>query len=163
MKSYFSYGMSSTCGIPNVTLLGTIDDWHSLRTRAKALGALMMPEFSDKWMSALLPILDECVASYQGNVNHHFWQPVVKPRHMGRHMSGGHPFISGWVQLLFPYRANGKVCLGPRKWQDATLFGPKLADFPFVSSKAPVDWDYHGRIFGLDTPCTKHQCDAQLW
>ena len=54
------YGMMTTCGIPNMKLLGTKDDWVSLRTRAEELGALVMPAFGCPF---LLPVLDEVVAS----------------------------------------------------------------------------------------------------
>src|SRR6185503_3321066 len=36
-KSYFNYSLVTRCGIPEVTLLGTVADWRSIRTRAAAL------------------------------------------------------------------------------------------------------------------------------
>ena len=46
MKNYFSYGMMTLCGIPDITLLGTLEDWTALRAQAEHLGTLMTPEFS---------------------------------------------------------------------------------------------------------------------
>ena len=47
MKNYFSYGMSTMCGISKVTLLGSEADWTELRVRAEALGSKMTKEFRD--------------------------------------------------------------------------------------------------------------------
>ena len=44
MKNYFSYGCMTMCGIPNNTLLGSENDWVSLRARAEGLGKLMTAE-----------------------------------------------------------------------------------------------------------------------
>ena len=41
MKNYFSYVMSTYCGIPSITVRGTEEDWVSLRNRTDALGELM--------------------------------------------------------------------------------------------------------------------------
>lgn len=143
MKSYFSFGMSTKCGIPNITLLGTEGDWVLLRERAEQLGSLMLPEFSDYWMPLLLPVLDEFVASYKGTVNHGFWQSMVKLRDTGSG-SGSHDFISGWMQILFPYNVDGQLNRDLRPWHEMYFMGPEITDFPPLLSCAPVDWDYHG-------------------
>ena len=33
MQKYFSYGFGIDCGIPSVTLKGTVEDWQSLRNK----------------------------------------------------------------------------------------------------------------------------------
>ena len=140
MKNYFSYGMYTCCGIPNITLLGKEQDWVALRARAEHLGSLMLPEFRDYWMPKLLPVLDEFVESYKGKVNHGFWQSMVKLRDTGGG-SGSYSFISGWVQILFPYLASGKLNQKLRPWYEMYFEGPELDHFPPVFSTAPVDWE----------------------
>jgi hypothetical protein len=108
MKNYFSYGMGTLCGIPNIPLLGSEQDWVLLRARAEELGKLMTSEFSDFWMPLILPVLDEFVNSYRGNVNHGFWQSMVKLRDTGGG-SGSYSFISGWVQIPFLYLVSGDL------------------------------------------------------
>ena len=67
MQSYFEYGCRTCCGIPNITLLGTVEDWVSIRTRAQALG-----EFDCVWwIDNLLPVLDQFVAAAQGKADPH--------------------------------------------------------------------------------------------
>ncbi|CAB9517951.1 expressed unknown protein [Seminavis robusta] len=149
MKNYFSYGMRTCCGIPEITLLGTVDDWVQLRARAEHLGSLMTPEFSEYWMPLLLPVLDEFVESYKGNVNHGFWQSMVKLRYTGGG-SGSHTFISGWMQILFPYLGSGRLTKSLKPWHEMYFYGPELGSFPPLASSAPVDWEYHGATFDLE-------------
>jgi hypothetical protein len=165
MKHYFSYGMGTCCGIPKITLLGSEEDWVSLRARAEALGGLMMPKFSALWMPVLLPVLDEFVASYQGRVNHGFWQSMVKLRHRGG--SGACSAVSGWLPILFPYLKSGSLNTNLRPWQEMYFSGPEPNDIPAVLSSAPVDWDYYGTTYDLHfcagfTGCTQDPSDGTL-
>lgn len=147
MKNYFSFGMSSLCGIPSITLMGKQEDWENLRCRTEALGKLMLPEFADYWMPLLLPVLDEFVESYKGRVNAGFWQSMVKLRNNGMaNGSGGAEFISGWIQILFPYLAWGGLNEDLNLWQDKNFSGPETTHFPAIISSAPVDWDYYGDL-----------------
>ncbi|CAB9509798.1 expressed unknown protein [Seminavis robusta] len=149
MKNYFSYGMRTMCGIPQITLLGAEDDWVQLRARTEHLGSLMTAEFSEYWMPLLLPLLDEFVESYKGNVNHGFWQSMVKLRNTGGG-SGTYNFISGWMQILFPYLGSGSLNENLKPWHEMYFYGPKLGKFPPLASSAPVDWDYHGTTFDIE-------------
>uniref|UniRef100_A0A7S4IPZ5 Uncharacterized protein n=1 Tax=Odontella aurita TaxID=265563 RepID=A0A7S4IPZ5_9STRA len=150
MKNYFSFGMGTSCGIPSVTLLGSREDWSSLRARAEELGELMTTEFSELWMPILLPVLDQFVESYDGNVDHGFWQSMVKVRRGPKpDSSGSEPKISGWLQILFPYLKDGELSGGLRPWQDMYFHGPAPENFPSVISSAPVDWVYYGSVHNL--------------
>jgi len=148
MKNYFSYGMMTMCGIPYITLLGTEQDWATLRSRAEDLGNLMTPEIRNAWLPYLLPVLDEFVNSYKGNVNHGFWQSMVKLRDTGGG-SGSHSFISGWLQIFFPYLASGEFNTRLRSWNEMYFEGPDPKEFPTIVSSAPVDWDYYGKTHDL--------------
>jgi hypothetical protein len=67
-QAYFEYAMLAGCGIPSVTLLGTPDDWRSVRRRAA-----MLSEFGlEWWTSALLPVLDEIVRTAEGHLEQGF-------------------------------------------------------------------------------------------
>ena len=136
MKNYFSFGMETRCGIPSISLLGSEQDWTALRARAEELGNLMLPVFSDYWMPLLLPILDEFVfESYRGHVNHGFWLSMVKLRHNGMG-SGYKEFISGWMQIFFPYLGSGCINKQLRPWHELYFCGPKPAKVRFSSFEA---------------------------
>merc|ERR1712157_572663 len=94
MKNYFSYSMRTLCGISKVTLLGSEDDWVQLHARAEALGSKMTPEFRSLWMPKLLPVLNQFVAAYRGDVHHGFWQSMVKMRHKTANGSGTHCLLA---------------------------------------------------------------------
>jgi hypothetical protein len=149
MKNYFSYGMSTTCGIPNITLTGVEEDWVSLRHRTEALGKLMKKDFALYWMPLVLPILDEFIESFRGDVNHGFWQSMVKLRNNG-HDSDFKEWISGWMQIFFPYLKSGELNTNLHPWQDMYFSGPEPKDFPSIIASAPVEWDYHGTDFEID-------------
>ncbi|KAG9398847.1 hypothetical protein AC1031_014165 [Aphanomyces cochlioides] len=61
MKKYFKYTFGLMCGIPNVTLLGTVEDWEAVRSRVdhlKQFGGHMV-----EWVETLSGVLDQFVAS----------------------------------------------------------------------------------------------------
>jgi len=149
MRNYFSYGMSTCCGIPEITLRGSEADWLALRKRAEELGELMLPDYKAFWMPALLPVLDKFVESHRGQVDHGFWQSMVKLRHNGMG-SGYSEFISGWVQILYPSLAYCRKGEPMRQWHEMYFSGPDMDDFPIVASFAPCDWTYYGTKYDLE-------------
>jgi len=150
MKNYFSFCEFTLCGIPSITLTGTEEDWVSLRTRTEALGKVMQKDFTSYWMPLVLPLLDEFIASYRGSVKNSFWQSMVKLRNNGMGSgSGSKEFISGWMQIFFPYLASGRLNKSLRPWHEMFFNGPNPNEFPTLISSVPVDWDYFGSNFDL--------------
>jgi len=170
MKNYFSYGSRSMCGISKVTLLGSEADWTKLRARAEALGSRMTEEFRDLWLPKLLPVLDQFVAAYQGDVHHGFWQSMVKMRHKSAFGSGesSEDYITGWVQIFYPYLKNGYLNRMP-SWEHCYWSGPATNKFPSILSSAPVDWDglelhFHAGITGFtQDPADGSLCPELGW
>merc|ERR1712086_585368 len=140
--------MSTCCGIPSISLLGELSDWVSLRERAEALGSLMTADFATNWLTHLLPVLDQFVAAYEGKVNHGFWQSIVKLRDTGGG-SGSYSFISGWIQILYPYLSSGRENSRLRPWNEMYFTGPEPEEIPAIMSSAPVDWEYYGVTHNL--------------
>lgn len=153
-QSYFDYRVDTLCGIPEVTLLGTVQDWLSVRTRAAVLGELGLED----WMKWLLPVLDRILETAAGRTpDGDFWRSFVKVRSM----SGG-PFINGWINVLFPYietwgpAAGGGFAIAPirnaslSRWArhlkdtSESVQGPSVSDFPVGLSRAPFVWNYLG-------------------
>jgi len=93
-QAYFEYEMMCGCGIPAITLLGTADDWRSIRRRAQ-----MLSEYGlEHWTDALLPVLDAIVATAEGKDDPKFWQSFF-------HYESGSmgASLTGWIHVLFPY------------------------------------------------------------
>ena len=89
-KEYFNYQYNmARCGIRNVHFMGTLDDWKVLRQKTERLRNFAIPEQwkcgFDTYVDDLLPILDQFIETYQGNVDYQFWNTVMDIEH-----------ISGW-------------------------------------------------------------------
>jgi len=104
----------------------------------------MVPDAGKKWISVLEPVLSEFVASYEGNVNHKFWQRMVKKVQHGAG-SGSYSTISGWITIL--YHELDKYHMPWQMMESAN--GPEPTSFPKVLSSAPVFWEYHGTPLDL--------------
>jgi hypothetical protein len=145
MQNYFSYQVTTYCGIPRITLLGTTDDWRSIRTRAAVLAEYEL----GSWVDALLPILDQFVAASEGRVDRAFWQSFYS-----MNSASGGPFITGWINVLFPYltqldhREEARTTSSGylKRWQQAHKAGagPTSDQFPSGMSVAPFIWEYLG-------------------
>jgi hypothetical protein len=105
--SYFEYAYSCACGIPKVTLTGTVEDWQRIRARVEVLETFGL----GWWVSRLRPILDEFVETASGHPRAEFWQAIYKPREAyARYLA------TGWITDLFPYLGDAS----PR-WRNSTL------------------------------------------
>jgi hypothetical protein len=91
---YFEYEMVFICGIPEVTLEGTPDDYRDLKRRVEVMG-----EYNLRWWTdQLLPICDQWIAAAEGRPDVDFWKAIHRPEKM----YGGH-LVTGWLARLFPY------------------------------------------------------------
>jgi Domain of unknown function (DUF4419) len=144
MKSYFSFSLLTRCGIPSVTLLGTVEDWRAIRRRAEVLAELDL----SAWVAVLLPVLDQLVAAASGSADRRFWQSIYKQRG-----DSGGPYVTGWINVLFPYLdgasrkepiVRNDYALAWSLDRDGDEEGPTLSSFPRGLSTVPFLWKYLG-------------------
>jgi hypothetical protein len=144
MSKYFSYGMTTMCGIPEITLLGTVEDYKAIKGRVQA-----MSEFNlSWWTSKLEPIVDEFILAAQGKPNTTFWQRIYKE-------SGGSggPYIGGWMTHLFPYlRGRGGAFDHKNDFtaKGETFSGLTDSSFHPGISKAEFVWTYYTQKFDME-------------
>lgn len=93
-QKYFDYVVMCVCGIPEISLLGTVEDWQSIYDRVRALARYDL----DWWVDRLLPICQEFVNTAQGYPDRDFWQCIYKPKPVY-----GAELMTGWLADLFPY------------------------------------------------------------
>jgi hypothetical protein len=94
VQSYFSYRFITLCGIPQVTLEGTVEDWEQIHQRVERLG-----QYDLKWWTDdVRKITGEFVAATKGRPNQAFWQAIYKQKD-----GSGGPFTQGWLVRLLPY------------------------------------------------------------
>ena len=136
MQSYFQYELQTLCGIPSITLEGTVEDWQSITSRAERLSEFGL----DWWIDPLVPILNRFIEAAAGNVDQGFWDSIYKFH--GSDGSGS-PTVSGWVATLFPYLQGWEENYIRNRWVKTTSSreGPSPEDFPKTASKAPFKWE----------------------
>lgn len=98
-SQYFEFLMViCICGIPEITLTGTVQDWQRIRDRVEVLGTFGL----DWWVTRLRPILQQFVDAAEGRVDRKFWRAIYKWT-----PSTGGPYVrdkvTGWLVNLFPY------------------------------------------------------------
>ena len=107
VKKFFKYEVVGFgCGIPDITLLGTPDDWKNIRSRLSRLDDLDL----GWWRKKLEPVIDEFVNASEGNVNRKFWLDMVNqytPERRTPAFCGSNGIIpaeyNGWFTVFFPF------------------------------------------------------------
>lgn len=152
VEKYFSYRVDTMCGIPNITLEGTTEDWELIYQRIEELSKWGL----DKWVNKLDSILHEFVEASKGNVNHDFWSSIYRKNGM----SGTRGFVDGWVSHLFPYIVNyqNKMVKNNRVFDiKKEAYGLPVHDpgiskesFPNGMNRVNFIWNYYGEHMPMD-------------
>ncbi|KAG9290520.1 hypothetical protein G9A89_002495 [Geosiphon pyriformis] len=98
MKKYFTYTLRGGCGIPKVTLTGTLEDWQKLQEKVVRLRQLGLD--MNFWLDRLEPVIWKFVATYRGEIDKEFWSKVMSTR---GYASGELRRYEGWIAAFFPY------------------------------------------------------------
>lgn len=103
MKSYFEYvHIFIGCGIPEITLLGTTEDWEKIVRKTEAISKYDL----QWWTKEIMPLLKEFVKASKGNVDTTFWRNMFK-YHTSK-AYGQADRMDGWILKFFPYFNNDK-------------------------------------------------------
>lgn len=137
MKVYFKYAVRTLCGIPSITLLGSKEDWRSVRTRAENLAEFDL----SWWIKPLIPVLDQFVAAAEGKQDIKFWDEMYK-------LDGGSggPHCSGWINTLFPYLDKGRK----NHTLEGMGYGVTMDNYPNSLSKVPFKWQYYTNTHDME-------------
>ena len=144
-KEYFEYLLRTLCGVPSITLEGTVEDWKKLREKT-----LSLSRFDFKWWTdAVKPILDEFVNASSGMVNKEFWQSMYKISH-----GSGGPYITGWMITLFPYIGSRPQHLARNFYIESwgrtkAFFGATTGSFPPGAVSTPFTWQCLAEEFDM--------------
>ncbi len=102
-KSFFDYTVvTGICGIPAITLLGTIEDWEKIILKLNKLSNYNLVW----WTSELLPIIDKIIATLNGDIDKIFWRNIYKVHTPNEY--GATEKITGWIAKFFPYDKFGE-------------------------------------------------------
>lgn len=126
MKQYFDYEMT-ICGIPQVILHGTPEDWQSVIDRTEFLRQYKL----DWWVDEMLPVLKKIKSASEGEVDQAFWRGMFKQHDLKYEMCGDPKTLAdGWIVKFYPYD-----CLKHRNslkglYDGASRLTPELASVP---------------------------------
>ncbi len=102
-KAYFEFVvMYAACGIPEITLLGSTEDWQKVYDKAMRLRSYDL----DWWIDELEPILAQFVKASKGKTDTKFWRNMFKWHTQKEY--GAPDIIDGWIVKFFPYDKDGK-------------------------------------------------------
>ena len=100
-SSYFEFGvMLFSCGIPEIKLVGTTQDWELLKEKV-----LLLEKYDLQWWTKeLIPILNEFTNASKGEINTDFWKKIYT---MNPNEVCGPPSYNGWIFNFYPYDKSG--------------------------------------------------------
>ena len=161
MKSFFTYRCNLKCGLPSITLEGTVEDWKLIRSRADKI--LEYSNFSEDltiWHTVLISVLNALVATVEGVPNREWWNRICS------HKSGGSgpPFISGWIQVFIPFNEDG--CLINRS-TNIWYWKTETSKIPSSTVSVPVVIDDNGNEYNTNfiaghIVCTKGDTEDSI-
>jgi len=103
MEPYFEFIVIYViCGIPEITLKGTTEDWQKILDKTRKLGQYDLYW----WTEELEPILEEFIKASSGDIDQNFWRNMFKYHSQKEY--GAPKLIDGWIVKFFPYDKDGK-------------------------------------------------------
>lgn len=107
MENYFEYiYIYAICGIPEVTLLGTPEDWQKILDKTRQLARYNL----SWWVDEMVPVLEKIVETSKGKIDRNFWRSMFKIHDTGPIGCGsgnGKRYFDGWIVKFFPYDNEG--------------------------------------------------------
>jgi len=132
MKEYFDLRVKTRCGIPQIILEGTPDDWRSLKDKVEKLVGMNKEDCLKLkwWLDVLVPVVNKiCEAGMERKADVEFWSKIYK----SQGGSGG-PYITGWILNFFPY-FNKRVNNFKYGMVTSSDVPNQVSDIPFI-------WEY---------------------
>lgn len=105
MDSYFSYTFGGGCGLPYVTIEGSLEDWQKIVMKLEELRKYKI----EWWVNKLIPIINEICETKKGNINKKFWNEMIKIKKGNDYDPG---FVNGWFTNFFPFDKRGNEIYG---------------------------------------------------
>lgn len=102
-EPYFDYVyIMIVCGIPEITLEGTTEDWEKVLAKAQYLRKYDC----GWWIDEIEPILKKIIQTKKGKIDKKFWMNMFKYHTLKQY--GSPRIIDGWIVKFYPYSASGE-------------------------------------------------------
>ena len=142
-SEYYSYRVTTLCGIPKIKVNGTKEDWTLLKDSFNRLASQLDMKW---WADGLNPILDEFINIYDDKINLKHWKNIYKyyePEGCGA------PDFSGWISRLFPYTkdlySDTEKYIKRNDWNKKLDFKQVPRGITFID----IRWEYFQEIIPL--------------
>ena len=107
LKTYFTYKMTSMCGIRGITLQGKKSDWIDLQTRINILRRMPYAQGIESNLDAMSARINKIINSYNSfGIDKNFWRQIVS-----RTQSSGVDYVTGWITDFFIYDIKGNYIM----------------------------------------------------
>lgn len=146
-SKFYSYSMSTCCGIPSFRIEGTTKDWQKILTSVGELKN-MIPELTNYFggLESILTPIKNTVET--GKVDQKFWSNIYK---IGG--GSGGPYSNGWFNNLYAHEYKMSYKTGETKAvlkkEAADWSHIKLNEYPSGISNVAFNWNYHGELFPM--------------
>lgn len=177
LSNHFTYSMTTVCGIPEIKLTGTSEDYNKILIVLEALKKYDLAW----WIDNIIPHVAKIKKAIEGEEDRKFWTSIFKRNNMS-----GDNYITGWICDFFPYvtqylREKGGVISYNEKGfskedvvrtinvdsnhegynehevkvRNPRLFNNKipkleLSDFPLGKSIVNFKWQYYGQELDMN-------------
>jgi|SRR5271166_145806 len=138
---FYDYHVRTLCGIPEIRLLGTPEDWKKLKTAAAML-AEPFAKHLGPYFENLLPVISTLADQANGaHQDSEFWTSIYK----WESESGG-PKFNGWIAAFLYYvQEDGKLGVKhDRHFNWKKSYGLPSGCAPAHVSSVPFVWEYLG-------------------
>ena len=106
-KKYFVYSITGTCGIPEISIEGTIEDWKLLKEKVLELGNL--DEEIIFWTKQLKEIIQNIIKTLETKEpDIGFYKNIVQNTDRSRECKPD--LINGWIIKFIPYDIDNNKC-----------------------------------------------------
>lgn len=141
MKNYFQYVVQTCCGIPEVRIGGSVEDWSSLKHKINDICTRI---FSKDWKPKFGNFIEESIKVINGNPDPDFWEKLY--HFDGGGGSGTGPSTTGYVNNLFPLDKEGGLGLSFNNKRSTETF-------PELTGYVPFIWEYFKGPFTKTFEC----------
>ena len=132
VKKFFNYKVIMVgCGIPEVTIEGSVEDWEKINKRLDYLSKYDLKW----WTSELKPLIQKIIDTRRGKLDKSFWMNMVKYHKTG--LYGSYDGIDGWLLKFYPYQerngeGNGLTRSDFKEIKYIGLLPKEIASVPFI-------------------------------
>lgn len=132
LQSYFEYRVLTMCGIPEIRISGTVEDWNNLDKKIKMICNRIFQSFDKNYSE----FIEQCIKVLEDNGDSQYWEHFY---HYESNKGSGSPnVISGLINNLFPVTGEGN------RGEPMTI-KRGIETFPSIYCIAPFTWEYYGK------------------